>query len=82
MKRKINHIVVHCAATPNGKPFSIENINDMHAARGFKRDSQAVRAFNPALKNVGYHFVIRLDGTVETPRHLEEIGAHVQGRNA
>lgn len=82
MKRKLNHLVIHCAATPNGKPFTIENINDMHAARGFKRDSQAVRAFNPHLKHVGYHFVIELDGKVSTGRGLEEIGAHVQGSNA
>ena len=31
---------------------------------------------------VGYHYVIRLDGTIEQGRPLEMIGAHYTGRNA
>jgi hypothetical protein len=54
----------------------------MHKARGFKRDSQPVRNFNPMLKHIGYHFVINIDGTVETGRGLDESGAHVQGNNS
>jgi len=30
---------------------------------------------------IGYHFVIRRDGTIEKGRALDEIGAHVQGYN-
>ena len=82
MKRTINAIVIHCAATPNGKPFNISDIDAMHKARGFKRDRQAIRNFNPNLKYVGYHFVIELDGKVRAGRGIEEIGAHVQGNNA
>jgi N-acetylmuramoyl-L-alanine amidase len=82
MKRKLNAIVIHCAATPNGKPFKIADIDAMHKARGFKRDSQAVRNFNPDLKHVGYHYVIEVDGAIQPGRGIEEIGAHVQGSNA
>jgi len=82
MKRTINSIVIHCAATPNGKPFTILDIDMMHKVRGFKRDSQAVRSLNPDLKHVGYHFVIEIDGSIIVGRGLEEIGAHVQGSNA
>lgn len=82
MKRTINSIVIHCAATPNGKPFTILDIDMMHKVRGFKRDSQAVRSLNPDLKHVGYHFIVELDGSVKSGRGLEEIGAHVQGSNA
>lgn len=32
-------------------------------------------------KGIGYHFVIRQDGTVETGRSLEKRGAHARGRN-
>ena len=32
--------------------------------------------------DVGYHFVIRRDGTLELGRTVDQIGAHVQGRNA
>lgn len=82
MKRKLNHIVIHCAATPNGKHFTAADIDRMHKQRGFKRDSQAARNFNPELKHIGYHYVIELDGSVQPGRHVEEIGAHVQGSNA
>jgi N-acetylmuramoyl-L-alanine amidase len=82
MKRTINAIVIHCAATPNGKDFKIAQLDDMHKQRGFKRDSQALRNFNPTLKSIGYHFVIEVDGSVRTGRGIEEIGAHVQGSNA
>jgi hypothetical protein len=82
MKRTINGIVIHCAATPNGKAYDAAAINQMHKARGFKRDSQRARNFNPELPNIGYHYVIGIDGHVYTGRSLEEIGAHVQGSNA
>lgn len=82
MKRTINAVVIHCAATPNNKSFKAADIDAMHKLRGFKRDSQACRNFNPELKSIGYHFVIDIDGTIETGRGLEEIGAHVQGSNA
>jgi len=82
MKRRIDAIVIHCAATPNGKPFTIADIDAMHKVRNFKRDSQAIRNLNPELKSIGYHFVIELDGSVRVGRSLEEIGAHVQGSNA
>lgn len=82
MKRKIKHIIIHCAATPNGKPFTSADIDNMHKARGFKRDTQWVRVFTPALKHIGYHFVVGLDGMVYTGRHIEEVGAHVQGANS
>jgi N-acetylmuramoyl-L-alanine amidase len=82
MKRKLNAIVIHCAATPNGRDIKAAAIDAMHKARGFKRDSQAVRSFNPELKHIGYHFVIEVDGNVATGRGIEEIGAHVQGSNA
>ena len=82
MKRKIKHIIIHCAATPNGRAFTVEQIDSMHKQRGFKRNSQWVRNFNPKIAHVGYHFVIELDGTVKEGRHLEEIGAHVQGANS
>lgn len=82
MRRKINAIILHCAATPNGKSFTASDIDRMHKARKFKRDSQAVRNYNPELGSIGYHFIIGVDGSIETGRHPEEIGAHVQGSNA
>ena len=82
MKRLIKHIIIHCAATPNGKDIKASAIDAMHKARGFNRTSQAIRAFNQSLKHIGYHMVIEVDGNIALGRGLEEVGAHVQGSNA
>lgn len=66
--RKINLIVVHCSATPEGKDFAVEDIDRWHRARGFKK--------------IGYHYVVYRDGTVHPGRAENEIGAHVSGYNA
>lgn len=83
----ITKIVIHCSATRNGKQLRTVNqtaaqrINDWHSQRGFKRDPILSKKFNPHLPNIGYHFVIDTDGTVETGRMVGEIGAHVKGHN-
>lgn len=82
MKRKLKGIVIHCAATPNGKDIKAKDIDGMHAQRGFKRDRQMARSFNTEMPHIGYHYVIEVDGNIAFGRHLEEIGAHVSGHNA
>lgn len=84
--RPINLIVLHCSATPSGKPILgpwgvATVIDEWHRQRGFARTEAIAKSFNPTLKSIGYHFVIDLDGTVSTGRHLEEVGAHVSGFN-
>jgi len=66
--RDINLIVVHCSATPEGKHFSTETIRDWHV-KGNK------------WSDIGYHFVVELDGKVKNGRPLERAGAHVRGFN-
>ena len=82
MTRSINLIVIHCAASPNGRPQTVADINAWHRARGFHRTPEFRALQNPELDAIGYHFVITLNGAVHTGRHLDEIGAHVQGYNA
>ncbi len=72
-------IIVHCAATPNGKKFTIAQIDDWHRERGFRRTKPG-RA-REWLTSVGYHFVIRLSGEVERGRDEDEVGAHTAGEN-
>lgn len=81
MSFPIRKIVVHCSATPNGKPFTAIDIDRWHQERGFKRNPNAVRHFNSDLAHIGYHFVIELDGSVKQGRQVGEIGAHVRGHN-
>lgn len=66
-KRKINEIIVHCTATPQGKNFTVEDIDRWHKERGWK--------------GIGYHYVVYLDGTVHEGRDVDVMGAHCTGHN-
>lgn len=79
--RTIENIIVHCADTPNGKSFTVQDIDSWHIQRGWHRYPNWIEQFNSNLKAIGYHFVIYVDGSVHTGRNIEEIGAHCQGAN-
>jgi len=81
IERGICSLVVHCAATPNGRPHTASDIDRWHGERGFARLPEAADAHRPDLRHIGYHYVIRLDGVVEEGRSIDEIGAHVAGYN-
>ena len=66
--RNINKIIIHCSATPEDKAFSVDDIRCWHLQRGFA--------------DIGYHFVIYLDGSVNVGRPLAKAGAHCKGYNA
>lgn len=68
-KRRIDDIVVHCTATPAGRPMTVEQIRRIH-----KRDNHWA--------DIGYHYVILLDGTINSGRPVDQVGAHVSGHNA
>lgn len=65
--RNITEIIVHCAATPEGKHFTVADIDRWHKQRGWK--------------GIGYHYVIYLDGSIHKGRDIETIGAHCTGHN-
>lgn len=87
-QRPISLIVIHCAASTNGKPLgngthtAADTIDRWHIQRGFQRQPAARAAFNPNLSAIGYHFVLDTDGTKGTGRTIAEVGAHVQGFNS
>jgi N-acetylmuramoyl-L-alanine amidase len=66
-RRTINEIIVHCTATPEGREVSVSEIRQWHKQRGFS--------------DVGYHYVIHLDGTIEPGRDVDLVGAHCTGYN-
>lgn len=66
--RNINEIIIHCTATPYGRDVSATEIDAWHRERGFA--------------GIGYHFVVRLDGTLQVGRPLDKAGAHCKGHNA
>jgi N-acetylmuramoyl-L-alanine amidase len=67
--RKINKLIVHCSATPEGKDYTVEQIREWHVK-------------NNGWKDIGYHYVIYRDGSIHTGRPVEQIGAHCAGYNA
>lgn len=65
--RRITHIIVHCSATPEGRDVSAADIDRYHRSRGFAC--------------IGYHWVVRLDGRIESGRSESLVGAHCRGLN-
>ncbi len=65
--RSISKIIIHCTATQEGKEISVDTIRKWHLKRGWR--------------DIGYHFVISLNGEVQEGRPIEQTGAHTKGHN-
>lgn len=65
--QSVEHIVVHCSATPPKADIGALDIDQWHRKRGWIK--------------IGYHLVIRRNGAIEPGRALDEQGAHITGRN-
>jgi N-acetylmuramoyl-L-alanine amidase len=66
--RPIREIILHCSATPEGRVTTVADIKSWHLARGFN--------------DIGYHYVVHIDGRVSLGRPINVIGAHVEGHNS
>jgi N-acetylmuramoyl-L-alanine amidase len=67
-RRRIDLILVHCTATPDGNDYTVDQIREWHKDRGFA--------------DIGYHYVIYRDGSVHLGRDVDIIGAHCEGFNS
>lgn len=76
--RDIDEIIIHCSATKEGVPFSIDQIDASHKARKFTSYTD----LQGKTRYIGYHFVIMLDGSVQICRPIDKIGCHASGHNA
>lgn len=65
--RAIKKIILHCTATKEGEIFSVETIRKWHLKRGWS--------------DIGYHYLIAIDGTIDLGRPVFKQGAHTQGEN-
>jgi len=63
----IKVITIHCSATKASVDWGAADIDQVHRARGWH--------------GIGYHHVVRRDGTIEAGRPEEKVGAHVGGHN-
>jgi N-acetyl-anhydromuramyl-L-alanine amidase AmpD len=66
--RKIDKIIIHCAATKPSMDIGVKEITEWHWDRDWS--------------TIGYHYVIRRNGTIETGRSKDRAGAHTKGQNA
>lgn len=67
-RRYINEIIVHCTATPEGRECTVSEIRQWHRQRGFS--------------DIGYHYVVHLNGKIDDGRDVDISGAHCSGHNA
>jgi len=65
--REINKIIIHCSATREGQEMSVETIRSWHLKRGFS--------------DIGYHYLIHLNGLISYGRNIKRSGAHTKGQN-
>jgi len=59
---RIDFIAIHCSATPATSDIGAADIRRWHRAQGWR--------------DIGYHYVIRRDGTIEKGRPDDMPGAH------
>ena len=65
--RNIHTIVIHYTATPEGRHHDVADIRRWHLDRGWS--------------DIGYHYLVHIDGTIERGRPVGVVGAHVGGKN-
>ena len=67
LRRTTRYIVVHSSATPTRMDIGADEIRRWHKDRGWR--------------DIGYHFVITRDASIQHGRDRDDIGAHALGRN-
>ena len=67
-RKSTKQIILHCSATREGQDIKAKTIREWHKQRGFE--------------DIGYHYVIDLDGSVEKGRDEKMVGAHCSGQNS
>lgn len=67
-RKSTDWLVVHCSASLPNPDTDVKTIDRWHRQRGFLM--------------IGYHYVIKTDGTIEPGRDEDAVGAHVEGFNS
>ena len=76
--RTIKKIILHCSATPEGEDYSIDTIDHSHKARNF---SYYIDPDTKEKHYIGYHYIIKRDGTIVRCRPENVRGCHTSNHN-
>ena len=68
LRKSTTRLVIHCTATRAGNFLDATTVDKWH------RDQRWA--------GIGYHYLIRLDGTIESGRPINAVGSHVAGHNS
>lgn len=66
--RVINEIIVHCTGTVPSKSTTVEAVRKYHKEHN-------------GWKDIGYHYLIYLDGSIHQGRPIDQVGAHCKDHN-
>ncbi len=66
--REITEIIIHCTATREGREVTVSEIDSWHRERGFDQ--------------IGYHYVVMLNGDIKVGRPEFREGTHCYGHKA
>lgn len=61
-RRRIDEIIIHCSATPEGRNQTVEDIRNWHLKQGWS--------------DIGYHYVVDIYGNIFNGRDVDLVGAH------
>jgi len=67
-RKRTEEIIIHCAATRPSQDVDAREIDRWHRQKGWLK--------------IGYHFVIKRDGSIEIGRDSNDVGAHARGHNS
>jgi N-acetylmuramoyl-L-alanine amidase len=61
-RRRIDEIIIHCSATPEGRNQTVDDIRNWHLKQGWS--------------DIGYHYVVDIYGNIFNGRDVDLVGAH------
>jgi N-acetylmuramoyl-L-alanine amidase len=66
--RPINEIIIHCTGTVPSTSTTVEAVRNYHVKHN-------------GWKDIGYHYLIYLDGSIHQGRPIDQAGAHCTNHN-
>lgn len=66
--RPINEIIIHCTGTVPSTSTTVEAVRKYHKEHN-------------GWKDIGYHYLIYLDGSIHQGRPIDQVGAHCTNHN-